>query len=57
MTPEIAIEQLKKNGGKSGKIIGFAMGLFLFSLSVYAFHLSIKANRLSIKKLKDDGYE
>jgi hypothetical protein len=57
MTPEIAIQQVKQNGGKAGKIIGFTMGVLIFGLSVYAFALSIKANKLSIKKLKDEGYE
>ena len=57
MTPEIAIQQVKQNGGKAGKIIGFAMGVFIFGLSVYAFSLSIKVNRLSLRKLKDEGYK
>ena len=57
MSPEVAITQVKKNGGKVGEALGFALGLFLFGLSVYAFALSIKANKLSIKKLKDEGYE
>jgi hypothetical protein len=57
MTPEIAIQQVKQNGGKAGKIIGFTMGVLIFGLSVYAFSLSIKVNRLSLRKLKDEGYK
>ena len=48
--------QIKNNGGKAGEVIGFALGLVLFSFSMYAFALSIKANKLAIKKLKDEGY-
>ena len=57
MTPEIAIQQVKQNGGKAVKIIGFTMGVLIFGLSVYAFSLSIKVNRLSLRKLKDEGYK
>lgn len=46
-----------ESGIKTGEVIGFALGLFLFSVSIYAFSLSIKANKLSIKKLNDEGYK
>jgi hypothetical protein len=46
--------QIQK-GVNTGEIIGFAMGLLLFSVSIYAFHLSIKANRLAIKKFESEG--
>lgn len=44
-------------GLKTGEIVGFALGLFVFSVSIYAFHLSIKANRLAIRKMNDEGYK
>jgi len=50
-------KQIANNGGKTGEIIGFAMGLLLFSVSIYAFTLSIKANKLALRKMKDEGYQ
>lgn len=50
-------KQIANNGGKTGEIIGFAMGLLLFSISIYAFTLSIKANKLALRKMKDEGYQ
>lgn len=47
--------QIKK-GLQAGEIVGFALGVILFSVSIYAFNLSIKANKMTIKKLKDEGY-
>ena len=45
------------SGIVKGEVIGFALGLILFSYSIYAFSLAIKANKLTIEKLNDEGYK
>jgi len=48
------IKQVRK-GIHASEVIGFTLGIILFSTTIYAMSLAIKANKLIIKKLKDEG--
>jgi len=50
------IKQVRK-GAHTGEIIGFTLGIILFSTTIYAMSLAIKAHRLTIKKLNNEGYK